>query len=177
MSAHASRKRARTESDEPLLKQELDAEASTATVTIPGAAHPGHSMAPAPDPEAKPSHDERERNGTAPVLERDPEFWFSDGTVILVAKNVEFRFYRALLADRSPVFNAKFADQHPTRDVQFNDQHSFSCPIVHLTDSPEDLRHILRAYVSGKQTRQVLPSRRLNARPLLQLELEAERLM
>ena len=168
MSAHTSRKRARTESDEPLLKQELDAEASTAsaTVTSPGT-HP--------DPEAKPSHDERERNGTAPVLERDPEFWFSDGTVILVAKNVEFRFYRALLADRSPVFNAKFADQHPTRDVQFNGQHSFSCPIVHLTDSPEDLRHILRAYVSGKQTRQVLPS--LNARPHLQLELTAERLM
>ena len=137
-------------------------------MTSPGT-HPGHGMAPYPDPEAKPSHDERERNGTAPVLERDPEFWFSDGTVILVAKNVEFRFYRALLADRSPVFNAKFADQHPTRDVQFDDQHSFSCPVVHLTDSPEDLRHILRAYVSGKQTRQVLPS--LNARPHLQLEL------
>ncbi|KAM5537294.1 hypothetical protein V8D89_009024 [Ganoderma adspersum] len=148
MSAHTTRKRAWTESEESVLKQELDTKENTATGTH-------HGTPPGPDllSQAQPNH-ECECNGTAPVLEWDPEFWFSNGMVILVAKNVEFRFYRALLTDRSPIFNlkAKFADKHPTRPLHIDDQTSFPCPIVHLMDSPEDLRHILWAYVSGKQT-------------------------
>lgn len=85
----------------------------------------------------------------------DAEFWFSDGTIILIAQDVEFRFYRALLAYHSPVFRTMFTEQHPSRLVPIDGYQSFTCPVVTLPDSPQDLRHIFRAYVSGGQTRRV----------------------
>ena len=36
--------------------------------------------------------------------ERDAEFWFDDGSVLLVAGGFEFKVYRAVLSARSPVF-------------------------------------------------------------------------
>lgn len=87
--------------------------------------------------------------------QRDAEFWFGDGTVILVAGDVEFRIYKGLLADYSPVFKTMFAKQHPVRPMPIDECHSIPCPVVRLKDSPYDLRHILRAYVSRKQTRRV----------------------
>ncbi|KAI1795392.1 hypothetical protein LXA43DRAFT_40045 [Ganoderma leucocontextum] len=128
MSARMTRKRARTESDE-VLKQDPEAEASNTTA---GAAS---------DPQPNIGEFELE-HGTPERLKHDAEFWFSDGTVILVAKNVEFRFYRALLADYSPVFKTMFAGQHPSRLVPIDEHQSITCPVVKLTDSPEDLRHI-----------------------------------
>ncbi|KAI1781652.1 hypothetical protein LXA43DRAFT_933524 [Ganoderma leucocontextum] len=131
MSARVTRKRARTESEETP-KQESE-ETNTTTCADP--------QAPAAD-----LGDEHEN------LERDAEFWISDGTVILVANDVEFRFYRALLADHSPAFKAMFAGQHPSRLVPIDEQQSITCPVVQLTDSPQDLRHILRAYLSGTES-------------------------
>lgn len=39
---------------------------------------------------------------------RDAEFWFEDGTIVLVARHVEFRVYKSILADHSPVFSDMF---------------------------------------------------------------------
>ena len=42
------------------------------------------------------------------VRARDEDFWFEDGTVVLVAEGVEFRVYEGLLADHSPVLRDMF---------------------------------------------------------------------
>ncbi|PIL26265.1 hypothetical protein GSI_12021 [Ganoderma sinense ZZ0214-1] len=67
-----------------------------------------------------------------------------------VAKNVEFRLYRALLVDCSPVLKTLFAEQHPSRLEPIDEHHSIPCPVFRLTDSPQDLRHVLRAFVSRR---------------------------
>ena len=89
-----TRKRARTESEEVLKREpEEETEKTHSVSQVPNHANPseleGHEIQPG----------------------RDAEFWFGDGTVILVAKDIEFRIYRGLLADYSPVFKAIFAAQ------------------------------------------------------------------
>ncbi|RPD58527.1 hypothetical protein L226DRAFT_489948 [Lentinus tigrinus ALCF2SS1-7] len=82
-------------------------------------------------------------------LIRDADFWLDDGTVILVAGNVEFRVYGGILAHHSPVLKGLFSRPETTRLLTFNghDQSAMSCPVVHLSDSPEDIRELLRAYM------------------------------
>ncbi|EJF60249.1 hypothetical protein DICSQDRAFT_63216 [Dichomitus squalens LYAD-421 SS1] len=79
----------------------------------------------------------------------DKEFWFSDGTVILATRELEFRVYKGLLEDQSPALRDIFAQVHPT--------HAFPgqldpCPVVQLSDSSGDVRHVLRAYMPRKQS-------------------------
>ncbi|TFK88116.1 hypothetical protein K466DRAFT_547629 [Polyporus arcularius HHB13444] len=73
---------------------------------------------------------------------RDEEFWFEDGSIALVARDVEFRVYKRVLADHSAVFADMFSLPQPESDSSASAK---SCPTVDLDDSPEDLRHILRA--------------------------------
>ncbi|KAH9856096.1 hypothetical protein C2E23DRAFT_502992 [Lenzites betulinus] len=84
---------------------------------------------------------------------RDEEFWYSDGSIVLVARNVEFRVYQGILSDHSPVFKDMFSlpqpdDASPSGEPSTGDR----CPVVHLSDSPEDLRHILRFYMPRSHT-------------------------
>ncbi|KAI9061913.1 hypothetical protein FKP32DRAFT_1575116 [Trametes sanguinea] len=76
-------------------------------------------------------------------LVRDEEFWYDDGTIILIARNVEFRIYKGILAEHSPVFKDMFSFPQPPSAPNTEPQ----CPVVHLSDSPEDLRHVLRVYM------------------------------
>ena len=72
-------------------------------------------------------------------LKRDDEFWLEDGNVILVAGDTAFRVYRGLLESQSTVFQDMFASSSAIPDESYRE-----CPIVHLTDDPEDLRDFLR---------------------------------
>ncbi|TFK88107.1 hypothetical protein K466DRAFT_521356 [Polyporus arcularius HHB13444] len=92
-------------------------------------------------------------------LVRDGEFWYEDGSIILVARTVQFRVYKGVLADLSPVFADMFSLPQPTSSLPAAPA---DCPLVHLDDSPEDLRHILRALFPKKDTAFVQdePSRR-----------------
>ncbi|KAH9856168.1 hypothetical protein C2E23DRAFT_882282 [Lenzites betulinus] len=87
---------------------------------------------------------------------RDEEFWYSDGNIILVARNVEFRVYRGLLSDHSPVFKDMFSlpqpDDASSSALDASAAGPDLCPVVHLFDSPEDLRHILRVYMPRTDT-------------------------
>ncbi|KAI0819799.1 hypothetical protein BC628DRAFT_1331968 [Trametes gibbosa] len=79
---------------------------------------------------------------------RDEEFWYGDGNIILIARDVEFRVYRGLLSDHSPVFKDMFSLPQPDdTPVSVDSSTGYSCPVVHLSDSPEDLRHILRVHM------------------------------
>ena len=81
------------------------------------------------------------------IRTQDEEFWFSDGNVILLARDVKFRIYSGLLANRSPVFQDMFSLPQPAASSDS------PCPTVEMTDSPEDLRHILRVFMPNKDHR------------------------
>ncbi|TFK85601.1 hypothetical protein K466DRAFT_494420 [Polyporus arcularius HHB13444] len=80
-------------------------------------------------------------------MKRSGEFWLDDDTVILVTRDVEFMVYSGVLATHSRVFWELFSQDNPIRIVPINGKNGVPCPVVTLTDSPEDLRHILRVYV------------------------------
>ncbi|RDX48999.1 hypothetical protein OH76DRAFT_1351456 [Lentinus brumalis] len=90
----------------------------------------------------------KKARGDAPELVRDEEFWYEDGTIILVARNVQFRVYKGVLADHSSVFADMFSLPQPASTLASTT--SAECPVVHLEDSPEDLRHVLRALLPKK---------------------------
>ncbi|RDX48995.1 hypothetical protein OH76DRAFT_1556700 [Lentinus brumalis] len=80
---------------------------------------------------------------------RDEEFWFEDGSIILAARDVEFRVYKGLLANHSPVFKDMFSlPQPPTSEGALESP----CPVVHLADSPEDVRCLLRVCMPDTST-------------------------
>ncbi|RDX49007.1 hypothetical protein OH76DRAFT_620714 [Lentinus brumalis] len=75
------------------------------------------------------------------IRRTDEEFWYEDGTVILAAGDVDFRVFKGILAEHSPVFKDMFSlPQPPLANGQFPSP----CPIVHLSDSPDDIRALLR---------------------------------
>ena len=93
-------------------------------------------------------------NGSAATQIRDEEFWYQDGTVVLVARNVEFRVYGGVLANHSPVFADMFS-QHQTSRAP--DDPSV-CLVVPIEDRPEDLRVVLRAILPKSPDASVVPA-------------------
>ncbi|PIL26301.1 hypothetical protein GSI_12057 [Ganoderma sinense ZZ0214-1] len=94
------------------------------------------------------------RNDNPPSLSKDEEFWYEDGTLVLIAANIEFRVYRGPLAKHSPVFRDLLALPQPPSSqsapsTPIGSDTCPPCPKVHVTDSPSDLRHFLRAFVPG----------------------------
>ncbi|KAI1795317.1 hypothetical protein LXA43DRAFT_1080215 [Ganoderma leucocontextum] len=73
------------------------------------------------------------------TLNRHPEFWFDDGTIVLVlAQQTGFRIYRGLLASQSTIFADMLAASSSSSDEILDE-----CPVVQLADSPQDLAHLL----------------------------------
>ncbi|KAH9833970.1 uncharacterized protein C8Q71DRAFT_154717 [Rhodofomes roseus] len=77
---------------------------------------------------------------------RDEELWFPDGNVVLEAQGRAFRVYQGLLAHHSEIFRDLFTVPQPTTTEMYEE-----CPIVHLTDQPEDLRQLLRVIYHGNR--------------------------
>ena len=80
-------------------------------------------------------------------LERDKEFWYKDGTIILMAGDFEFRVYRGPLERHSPVFRDMLSMPQPPESG--NKDKENGCPVIPLSDSPQELRHLLRAVAVG----------------------------
>lgn len=91
-----------------------------------------------------PEHATRKRARVEDSVEtRDEEFWFEDGTVTLVAGNIQFLVYRGVLASHSPVFADMFSLPQPLPNDDSPEPPIPTIHIVYLSDSPEDLRHLL----------------------------------
>ena len=73
---------------------------------------------------------------------RDEQFWFDDGSIVLVAQNIGFRVFRSLLAAQSTVFADMLTSGSPTVGEVYD-----GCPVVRLSDSPHDLRYLLRVLI------------------------------
>lgn len=88
------------------------------------------------------------------VLKKDEEFWFQDGSVILVAGDVQFKVYQGVLATHSPVFKDMFSLPQPASTSTSSG--TSICPaVVHLTDHPADVREVLRVLLPKSQPRYV----------------------
>ncbi|PIL23600.1 hypothetical protein GSI_14913 [Ganoderma sinense ZZ0214-1] len=94
-----------------------------------------------PEPAAADSLDSELEDAT-----RDKELWLDDGNIVLVCGGIMFKVYRGLLAAQSPVFGDMFTVASSSSGAHLGD-----VPTVRLTDSPEDLRHLLRALVPSTQ--------------------------
>ena len=84
--------------------------------------------------------------------QQDPELWFEDGNLVLVAGNVEFRVYKGPFMAQSGFFKDMLSLPQPSPlegGAASAGGPSPSCAIVHLADSPEDVRHFLRVFVEG----------------------------
>lgn len=75
-------------------------------------------------------------NGT---VKRDSDLWFEDGNIILLCRDVAFRMYHGLLTRHSVIFKDLFAMAQPSGSETIE-----SCPVVHISDPPDDLRYLLR---------------------------------
>ncbi|KAF7353937.1 hypothetical protein MVEN_01080000 [Mycena venus] len=72
--------------------------------------------------------------------ERVQELWFDDGNLVIQAGNNQYRVFRGILAARSPVFKDMFSfPQPPDSDLVEG------CPLVHLSDSAEEVTVFFRA--------------------------------
>lgn len=75
-------------------------------------------------------------------ISRHEDFWFTDGSVVLVVENTAFRIHQSILSRHSDVF----ADMFTVPQPDSNDADHFDgCPIVHLTDPLEDFVDVMKA--------------------------------
>ncbi|KAI0742404.1 hypothetical protein C8Q80DRAFT_905340 [Daedaleopsis nitida] len=77
---------------------------------------------------------------------RDDDFWFEDGNVVLVARDVGFRIYRGLLPTQSSVFADMFASSSPSNTELYD-----GCPIIHPSDPADDFRDFLRVLIPSSK--------------------------
>ncbi|KAH9925684.1 uncharacterized protein BXZ73DRAFT_49920, partial [Epithele typhae] len=78
-------------------------------------------------------------------LTRDENFYYHDGTIILVVNSVEFRVHAGILCQNSPVFKDMLSlgvSSTASLDGSTNSEDA-SCPVVELHDSARDWRHVL----------------------------------
>ena len=72
-------------------------------------------------------------------IAHDEEFWFDDGSIILIAGSIAFKVYKGLLAAQSPVFADMLATVNPQASQTFE-----GCPVVRLADNYQDWMALLR---------------------------------
>ena len=87
---------------------------------------------------------------------KDKTFWFEDGNVSLIARGTEFRVFKGVLAAHSPVFADMFSLPQPVPPEPCGTGGP-PVHVVHLDDSAEDFRHILRALMPSRHEKCVSP--------------------
>ncbi|KAH9932342.1 uncharacterized protein B0H18DRAFT_952447 [Fomitopsis serialis] len=81
---------------------------------------------------------------------RDEDFWYEDGSIIVVAQTVGFRIYRGLLAKHCGIFR-ELSTVPPSQWQPPAGQLVCGCPVVQLTDTPVALRELLSALMYAKR--------------------------
>ena len=143
----------------PVATLSFDARHDSETSTSPDMSSDNEDLRPqkrlrtAEDAPSEPSISSPPSNGDLNTgnLTRHEEFWFDDGSVVLVAQNTAFRVFRTLLAAQSTVFADMLSSSSPNAEEMFE-----GCPVVHLSDSPQDAAHLLHVLLPKSQRTYVL---------------------
>ncbi|RDX41828.1 hypothetical protein OH76DRAFT_1363808 [Lentinus brumalis] len=77
-------------------------------------------------------------------IHRDPDVWFEDGNIIVIAQQTAFCFHRGTLAKHSEIFCSLFTVPQPTSPDTMD-----GCPVICVTDTPYDFKFLLRAIYDG----------------------------
>ncbi len=91
-----------------------------------------------------------ELEGMGGKAERDKTFWFHDGTIVVLAGNIEFKVYAGPLIEHSPVFQVMFSLPQAGADPSAADRVR---PPVHLSDSPCELRYLFELMLPSETLR------------------------
>ncbi|KIK52868.1 hypothetical protein GYMLUDRAFT_179637 [Collybiopsis luxurians FD-317 M1] len=75
---------------------------------------------------------------------KNPNFWFSDGNIVLLASMFAFKIHRGQLQRHSEFFDGMFDIPQPSKQDTLE-----GCPLVEMQDSPDDLYHFLGALYDG----------------------------
>ncbi|KDQ59525.1 hypothetical protein JAAARDRAFT_68161 [Jaapia argillacea MUCL 33604] len=73
-----------------------------------------------------------------PILRSD--VWYDDGNIIVIAESTQFKVFKGKLSEASTIFQDMFLVSTPSTDDVLD-----GCPVIHISDSAEDVRHMLRA--------------------------------
>ncbi len=90
---------------------------------------------------------------------RDEEFWFQDGTIVLVAGHVEFKVYVRPLIEHSPVFRDMLSLPQPGTATDARHVLYMTTLWCTLSYSPEDLKYLFGVVMPAKVLRYVYVSR------------------
>lgn len=85
-------------------------------------------------------------------FERDSEFWFKGGDIIVVAQKTAFRFHKdvvSLHSSASPNIFSKSQHSESLVPDETTDKTSDGCPVVRASDTSSDFRELLRAMYYG----------------------------
>ena len=82
-------------------------------------------------------------------FERDSEFWFEDGNVVVVAQKTAFRFHKSVVSLHSSVFHDLFSIPRPCPTGEEVDETFDGCPVIRVSDTSYDFRELLRAMYHG----------------------------
>ncbi|TBU29633.1 hypothetical protein BD311DRAFT_796428 [Dichomitus squalens] len=123
---------------------------------VPRSGTNGQASSPPPDASspAEPTTVTKRTEDTACNLpEHDTEYWLKDGNfkLTIIASNVDFLIYKeGPLVTNPPVFKDMLS--LPQSDGTSGSQCTCSAKhaVVHVSDSPEDLRHVFRTLLPGK---------------------------
>lgn len=77
---------------------------------------------------------------------RDEDFWFVDGSIVLVAQTVAFKVHHSVLARNSEVFRDLFAMPQPLSEETMD-----GCPMLIVHDSPSEIRYLLGVLYDGRR--------------------------
>ncbi|KAF7982517.1 hypothetical protein HWV62_28126 [Athelia sp. TMB] len=93
-------------------------------------------------PQQKRKRAENSTDESAPIEPVRSDIWYADGNVILQAEGVHFKVHKSILAQSSSIFEDMFSlPQPPSSGADTMD----GCPIVHLSDSAQEVEYVLRA--------------------------------
>lgn len=88
------------------------------------------------------------------TVQRHPDLWFDDGSVVCRAENTLFRVHMSQLARHSECFRDMFALAKPSKEEE---DVVDGCPVLDLQDSPQDLASLFAALYDGPYAVILLP--------------------
>ena len=79
--------------------------------------------------------------GSSQTISRHSEFWFADGSVIVIVGTTAFRIHKSILSKHSDVFSDLFTVPQPQDGSESMD----GCPVVNLPDALSDFVDVMKA--------------------------------